>query len=164
MNLRPLAEDPSELRHAFASFPSGVVAVCGCVADEPVGMAVSSFTSVSLTPPLVSICVQKTSSTWPQLQKLPRLGISVLAEDQADACRTLAGKGDRFRDVDWERTVDGALFIGGSSALFDCSIYAKVDAGDHMIILLKIEALRTARTRPPLVFHHSEMRRVGSLR
>ncbi|CAM5424568.1 flavin reductase family protein [Streptomyces pratens] len=162
MNLRPLSADPTELRHAFACFPSGVVAVCGCIEDEPAGMAVSSFTSVSLDPALVSVCVQKTSSTWPFLRDLPRLGISIFAEDQATACRALAGRGDRFRDVGWKRTVEGAIFIDGAAAVFDCSVYQEIDAGDHVIVLLKIEALRADRARLPLVFHHSEMGRLAN--
>jgi hypothetical protein len=73
IDLQPVTSD-GHLREAFGCFPSGVTAVCALVDGTPRGMAASSFTSVSLTPPLVSLCVQRTSSTWPLLSDRPRLG------------------------------------------------------------------------------------------
>lgn len=163
MNMRPMPADPAELRQAYASFPSGVTALCGCVDGKPTGMAVSSFTSVSLEPPLVSVYVQKNSKTWLQLRGLPRLGISVMAEDQGPVCRLLAGPGDRFQGIAWNRTLEGAVFVDGATAWFDCSIYQEIEAGDHIIVLLQIEAIRSDRSRQPLVFHHSQMRRLASV-
>src|SRR5918997_4998820 len=82
VELDDLSADPQELRRAYGCFPSGVTAICTLVDGAPDGMAASSFTSVSLDPPLVSVCVQNTSTTWPRLRHLPRLGVSVLAESQ----------------------------------------------------------------------------------
>jgi flavin reductase (DIM6/NTAB) family NADH-FMN oxidoreductase RutF len=69
--------DPQQLRRVFGSFPSGVAAVAALVAGEPVGIAASSFTSVSLDPPLVSVCIAHTSTTWPVLRTASRLGVSI---------------------------------------------------------------------------------------
>ena len=66
--------DEGELRRVFGCFPSGVIAVCAIVDGEPVGMAASSFTSVSVAPALVSICVQNTSTTWPRLRSAAEAG------------------------------------------------------------------------------------------
>src|SRR5689334_21946313 len=81
--------DDATLRRVFGCFPSGVIAVCASVDGEPLGMAASSFTTVSVAPPLVSICVQNSSTTWPRLRRRERLGISVLAEHHGDACLSL---------------------------------------------------------------------------
>ncbi|WP_410592927.1 flavin reductase family protein [Amycolatopsis sp. lyj-23] len=151
----------SHLREAFGCFPSGVTAVCALVDGVPRGMAASSFTSVSLSPPLVSICIQRTSSTWPLLRDRPRLGLSVLAEGQDDACLRLSARGDRFRDVDWEPGPDDSVFISGSSAWLECAPHAELPAGDHVIALLEIYRLHTAGT-PPLVFHGSRFRRLAA--
>ena len=70
----------AHLRASFACFPSGVAAVCALIDGEPVGMVMSSFTSVSLDPPLVSVCVDLNSSTWPRLRSAPWLGVSILGE------------------------------------------------------------------------------------
>ena len=162
MSLQSAAIDPMMLRETFSCFPSGVVALCGSSGDQPSGMAVSSFSTVSLEPALVSVCVQKTSSTWPQLRGLSRIGVSVLAEGQEGVCRSLAGRGDRFQGVDWSETPNGAVHVDGSAAWFDCTIYEEIEAGDHWVVLLKIEAMTADRSRRPLVFHHSRFQRLAS--
>ncbi len=92
---------PAALRDAFGHFPSGVIAVAAEVDGSRVGLAASTFVPVSLDPPLVSFCVQNTSETWPRLEKLPALGISLLHEGHDSAARTLAAKtGDRFAGLD----------------------------------------------------------------
>lgn len=85
--------NPALLRQAFGCFPSGVTAVCALDSGAPVGMAASTFTPVSLSPALISVCVQDTSTTWPKLRRRSHVGVSVLAQGQDEICRSLAGKG-----------------------------------------------------------------------
>lgn len=159
--LKAATGDPGRLREAYGCFPSGVTAVCALDNDEPVGIAASSFTSVSVEPALVSVCVQNSSSTWPRLRSMPRLGLSVLAEDQNEAGRTLSLKtGDRFAGVTWTTSRQGAVFVHGADACLECSIYDEVAAGDHVIVLLAIQALRADPERAPLVFHGSRFRQL----
>jgi flavin reductase (DIM6/NTAB) family NADH-FMN oxidoreductase RutF len=159
--LEPLCGDAAQLRRAYGCFPSGVTAICALEGDDPVGIAASSFTSVSVEPGLVSVCVQNSSATWPRLRGMRRLGVSVLAEDQNEACRTLSLKtGDRFASVEWSSSDDGAVFVHGAVAWLDCSIHAEVPAGDHAIVLLAIHALRAEPERAPLVFHGSRFRQL----
>ncbi|MFF4259318.1 flavin reductase family protein [Streptomyces sp. NPDC001663] len=128
---------------------------------DPVGMAVSSFTSVSLAPPLVSVCLQTTSRTWPRLRALPRLGLSVLGEGQDTVCRALAGKDEnRFAGVDWQAGEQGAVFVNGAITWFDCTLRAELPAGDHAIALLEVGRLRTLPAANSLVFHGSRFRRL----
>ncbi|GAC84718.1 putative oxidoreductase [Gordonia paraffinivorans NBRC 108238] len=159
-----IPERATVLRRAFGCFPTGVAAVCSEAESGPVGMAVSSFTSVSLEPPLLSVCMQNTSTTWPILRRQPRLGLSVLAEDQAGAGRKLSLKsGDRFAGTAWQATDDGALFVLGSAAWFDCSIHAEIEAGDHTLVLLRIHSVQTETGMSPLVFHGSRFRRLHDM-
>ncbi len=103
--------DEVGLRRVFGCFPCGVIAVCAMVDDQPVGMAASSFTSVSVDPPLVSICVQNCSTTWPKLRDRPRLGVSVLAEGHDAACMSLSRKeGNRFAGVFWSELSSGGVW------------------------------------------------------
>ncbi|WP_157249267.1 flavin reductase family protein [Nonomuraea typhae] len=154
--------DPATLRRAYGCFPSGVVALCGVDDAEPAGMAASSFTSVSLAPPLVSVCVANESATWPRLRVLPRLGLSVFAEGHEGVCRTLSAKdGDRFAGVSWTRTPRGAVLIGGASAWLECVLQEELPAGDHHIALLRVLALRCFPETAPLVFHGSRFRRLS---
>lgn len=163
IDLQPVSSG-EHLRGVFGCYPSGVTAVCALIDGIPAGMAASSFTTVSVEPPLVSVCVQNTSTTWPRLSSRARLGLSVLAQSQDTACRRLASKdGDRFADVHWEASADGALFVHDASAWLDCSLYEEVPAGDHMIALLEIHALCAAPDNPPLVFHASRFRRLAEV-
>jgi flavin reductase (DIM6/NTAB) family NADH-FMN oxidoreductase RutF len=163
IDVERLTPDDSQLRHAFGCFPSGVVAMCAMVDGVPLGMAVSSFTSVSLVPPLVSVCMQDTSTTWPRLRTRVRLGLSVLAEEQDAVCRALARKGaDRFADIDWTAESSGGVFVSGASAWFDCSPHQEIPAGDHAIILLRLHGLRSEPDVSPLVFHGSRFRRLAA--
>ncbi len=164
--LEPATGDPLQLRRAYGCFPSGVTAVCALdAAGTPVGIAASSFTSVSVDPPLVSVCIQNSSTTWPRLRTLPRLGVSVLGAGQNAAAQRLALKqGDRFADLEWVATDDGGLLVQGAVAWLDCSIHSEVTAGDHAIVLLTIHALRAEPDRAPLVFHGSRFRELAEAR
>ncbi|MDT3442247.1 MULTISPECIES: flavin reductase family protein [unclassified Pseudofrankia] len=164
IDLDQLTPDGEQLRHAFGCFPSGVAAVCAMADGVPLGMAVSSFTSVSLVPPLVSVCMQDTSTTWPRLRRCARLGLSVLAEDHDAVCRALARKdADRFVEIDWTAGLSGSVFVHGASAWFDCSLHQEVPAGDHAIALLRIHGLRSEPDISPLVFHGSRFRRLAAM-
>lgn len=151
-----------QLRRAFGCFPSGVAAVCAKVDGEPVGLAASSFTSVSMNPPLVSVCMQDTSTTWPRLRGLERLGVTVLAEGQEGVCARLASKsGNRFAYTNWATTPDGGLYVEGATAWLDCSVHDEIVAGDHTIVLMRVHGVWADPDVPPLVFHGSQFRRLA---
>ncbi len=151
--------DPARLREAFGHFPSGVVAVAAMVDGEPLGLAASSFTSVSLDPPLVSVSLANTSRTWPQLRTADRLGITVLAAHHDAACQQLAGPvAHRFDGLPWRVQPRGAVTLDDGLAEFDTSIHREVEAGDHTLVLLELHSLseRVPGTPgAPLVFHRS---------
>ncbi|MFI0369037.1 flavin reductase family protein [Actinomadura sp. 1N219] len=160
--MQQAAADVAALRRTFGCFPSGVTAVCALIDGAPAGMAASSFTSVSLDPPLVSICVQNTSATWPRLRRAPRLGLSVLAESHNEACLRLSRKeGDRFDGVDWEPRPGGGVFVLDAAAWLDCRLHDEIPAGDHLIVLLEVLGLLARPDTPPLVFHTSRFRRLA---
>ncbi|WP_066166782.1 flavin reductase family protein [Gordonia hydrophobica] len=165
---RPLspATDESALKRAFSCFPSGVVAVCRSTDDgTPIGMSASAFTTVSLEPPLVSVCVRNGSATWPSLAGSGTLGVSVFAAHQGEACRRLAGPTeDRFTGVHPIFDESGAVFIPGATAHLACTVFAEVPAGDHVVVLLQIESLRCDPAVEPLVFHASSFRALETRR
>jgi len=88
-------DDTATLRRVFGAFPTGVTALAAEVNGTPTGIAASSFTSVSLDPPIVSVCVAHSSTTWPMLRTADRLGVSVLGAHQAHAARQLAGPNEQ---------------------------------------------------------------------
>jgi flavin reductase (DIM6/NTAB) family NADH-FMN oxidoreductase RutF len=153
--------DPKLLRQAFGCFPSGVTALCAMIDGAPRGMAASSFTSVSLEPPLVSVCVARTPTTWPVLARANRLGVSVLASDHTDVATSLSARvGDRFAGVAWEAAISGAVFVHGAALWLDCCIDSVLPAGDHEIVLLRIQNLQTYPNVAPMIFHRSAYRQL----
>lgn len=153
----------TELRKTFAHFPSGIVAVCARIGGTPHGMVVSTFVPVSLDPPLVSICVQYTSETWPRLETASRLGLSLLGSEQHQAARDLSSRtGDRFRNIDLHTGNGNAAFVGGATIWLETSVHAQVEAGDHAVVLLRVHRLSTHPATEPLVFHQSAFRSLRS--
>jgi flavin reductase (DIM6/NTAB) family NADH-FMN oxidoreductase RutF len=158
----PATHSPKELRRVFSAFPTGVTAVAALIDGTPTGLAANSFTSVSLDPPLVSVCADLKSATWPLLRAAPRIGISVLAAHQERACRQLSSKtADRFAALPFRTTPDGAVFIEGATAWLTCSIQAVHPAGDHDIITFHVHDLADDPSVAPLVFHSSGFRRLA---
>ncbi|CDO86539.1 oxidoreductase [Mycobacterium triplex] len=152
---------PTSLREAFGHFPSGVVAIAAEVAGVRVGLAASTFVPVSLEPPLVSFCVQNTSTTWPKLKDLPMLGISVLGEAHDEAAKTLAAKtGDRFAGLETVSYDSGAVFIKGTGLWLESAIEQVIPAGDHVIVVLRVNEVTVDADVAPIVFHRSAFRRL----
>ena len=154
---------PSSLREAFGHFPTGVVAIAAQVEGVREGLASSTFVPVSLEPPLVSFCVQNTSTTWPKLKGLPMLGISVLGEAHDEAVRTLAAKtGDRFAGLETVSYTSGAVFIKGTGLWLESAIEQLIPAGDHTIVVLRVNEVTVDAEVAPIVFHRSTLRRLGA--
>lgn len=154
---------PTSLREAFGHFPTGVIAIAAEVDGTLVGLAASTFVPVSLDPPLVSFCVQNSSTTWPKLKDRPRLGISVLGESHDAAARTLAAKtGDRFAGLETHSSGGGAVFIHGTSVWLESAIEQEVLAGDHTIVVLRVHDITVHEDVAPIVFHRSAFKRLGA--
>jgi flavin reductase (DIM6/NTAB) family NADH-FMN oxidoreductase RutF len=125
-------------------------------AAQLTGIAASSFTSVSLDPPLVSIAVARTSNTWPALREAREIGVSVLADHHDVVCRQLAGSPDqRFAGLRIAVSAGGAVVLRESVATFTTVLHDEVEAGDHVIVLLRVLSVDTGEGEHPLVFHRS---------
>ncbi|MGV8858312.1 flavin reductase family protein [Rhodoglobus sp.] len=147
------------LRRALSLFPTGVIALAAVVDGQPVGIAVNSFTSVSLEPPLVAVCPARTSATWPVLARATRVGLSVLGADQEQTARNLASRtGDRFTGTDWKATESGAIHMNGAALWLECEIRNSFDGGDHEIVTLEVIHSEAFPEVAPLVFHLSQFR------
>jgi len=155
------AEAKKALRQLYGCFPTGVTALCALSEGQPIGMALSSFTSVSMDPPLVSVSLQSTSATWASLEGVTAFGLSVLSEEQEQVCSQLSQKtGDRFAGVSTTTSESGAVFIDGAVAWLECSLHHRFEAGDHEIAILRVEAAKADPSQAPLVFHGSRFRKL----
>lgn len=143
------------MRHTLAGFTTGLAVVAAQVDGRVVGMPANSLSSVSLDPPLVSLAFAHSSTTFPELESAGRWGISVLAEDQAQALQDLRRPAaERFDGVEMV-DADGAAFVRGALAMITVTPRDTVQAGDHTLVLLEVLSLHRDRSQRPLVFFDS---------
>lgn len=162
--------DGKVLRKMFGHHAAGVVFVTAMGRGEggepsPAGMLVTSFTSVSLAPPLVSFYAAHTSSTWPVLADAGACAVNLLAASQRELCEALATKKvGRFDGVAWRPAASsGAPILDGVAAWLDCRIAGVSHAGDHDLVLLEVMGTSEPSEIEPLVFHRSAYRRLTAL-
>ena len=137
---------------AHRSFPSGVSVVTTARDGQPHGLAVNAFTSVSLEPPLVLVCVKTTSKTHPLLYAGDRMGISILsAEQRWVAERFATSGGDKFSGVPWHAGVLGVPVLDDASAVFEALVQERHAAGTHTIFIGLVHHAE-ATDCPPLVY------------
>jgi flavin reductase (DIM6/NTAB) family NADH-FMN oxidoreductase RutF len=134
---------PTEFRAACSMFPSGVTVTTLCDRNgEPLGITVSSFTSVSLTPPLVLVCIDHRSSVLRALIVGSFFGVNVLSESQEKlSVQFSRACAKRFVDVRWYPGETGVPLFSNVSAAFECRAIERIAAGDHLIVIG--EVLRT---------------------
>lgn len=155
--------DAADLRRAFGHFPTGIAVVTAMGPEGPASIVVSSFTSVSLQPPLVSFCAAHTSTTWPVIADARSCCINVLAASQGELCRTLASKKDpRLSTIAWTPSPSGAPVLDGVACWLDCRVVEVRAAGDHDLVLLEVLAHGSKPDTEPLLFHRSGYRTLAS--
>lgn len=135
-----------ELRDAFGSFMTGVTVVTTCKDDgTPLGFTANSFASVSLDPALLLVSIAKTSSNYHNFANASHFAINILAEEQKGVSNTFARPSDdRFANLAWTKSACHNPVIDQVSAWFDCTTYQVVDAGDHAILIGKVEDFGSA--------------------
>lgn len=150
----PRRIDEARYRQVLGHFATGVTVVTCLAGDRPLGLAVNSFTSVSLEPALVAFCVARTSSTWPALRETGAFCVNILAEDQETLSRTFATYDlDRFEGIGWRPSPSGAPVLAGILAWLDCTVEAEYEAGDHFIVVGQVQELDVVTEGRPLVFY-----------
>ncbi|WP_433359880.1 flavin reductase [Streptosporangium sp. CA-115845] len=149
-----LAIDPRRFRQVLGNYPTGVTVITAIDSDgRPVGMAVGTFTSVSLDPPLVAFLPDKSSSSFPRIRTASSFCVNVLAADQEEVCRAFATRGDdKFAGVAWSPAPSGAPLLRGVTAWIDCDFESITDAGDHHLVMGRVRDLDATDAGLPLVF------------
>jgi flavin reductase (DIM6/NTAB) family NADH-FMN oxidoreductase RutF len=145
--------DSAKFRQVLGHFTTGVTVVTAAGADGPVGLAVGSFSSVSLEPPLVAFFADRGSQSWPRIEATGAFCVNILGQHQEDVCRRFASKGDdKFAGVGWKPAGSGSPVLDGVIAWIDCDIESVTDAGDHVCVMGAVRDLDVGHDGPPLVF------------
>lgn len=148
-----MSVDPDAFRSVLGRFASGVTVVT--VRDSKggdQGMTVSAFSSVSLSPPLVMVCIGHDASLHPLIDHVTHFGVNILSSTQEALSRRFAAHLDRFDGVGFERGESGVALIEGALAFLECSIVARHPAGDHTIVIGEVEAAENRDDRPLLYY------------
>jgi 3-hydroxy-9,10-secoandrosta-1,3,5(10)-triene-9,17-dione monooxygenase reductase component len=158
---RPAADrgEPAteEFRHALRRFPTGVVAITAHD-GEPVGLAIGSFVSISLEPPLVGFFFDNASTTGPRIEEAGRFAVNVLGEQHAALCQRFAVTGvDRFAGVAWTSGVVDAPLLDDALAWIECDIADVIQAGDHRLVVGHVRRVDIGQEARPLVFFGGEL-------
>ena len=141
--------DPEMMKGFNRKFVTGVTVVTTKGEDRPRGLAVNAYCSVSIEPPLVMVCVQKTSSTYPALFKADHLGINILSTGQRATVGTFASKAtDKFADLNWHGGPSGSPLIDGSSAALEAEIKERFQAKTHTIFICRVRHAEVTEAEP----------------
>lgn len=158
-----MTHDARALRDAFGTFATGVTVITATHAGERCGFTANSFTSVSLDPPLLLVCAAHGVSALPAIRAARAFGVNVLADAQEAVSRRFTQRGiDRFADADWREGPNGVPLLEGACAAFACSVLQDIEAGDHVILLGRIDAFSADASAPPLLYHRGRYAALGA--
>ncbi len=154
--------DPRTLRDALGCFASGVTIVSTRGADGvPVGLTANSFTSLSLDPPLLLVCIAHSSNSAPALLEAEHFAVNVLQIGQQPASNRFASKAeDRFSSTAWSEGEGGVPILDGSLGSFECKRHAVHEGGDHFILIGEVVRATFEPRRDPLLFFRGKYRRL----
>ena len=149
------AIDPSTFRAVLGRFASGVTVVTmRDAAGRDHGMTVSAFSSVSLDPPLVLVCIAKDATMFVAIPDATHLAVNILAEGQEALSRRFSSDvDDRFDGVGYVRGNAGSPLLDGTLAAVELRIEARVDAGDHVVLIGRVEHTQVSEEAGPLLYY-----------
>jgi flavin reductase (DIM6/NTAB) family NADH-FMN oxidoreductase RutF len=158
-----LKPGPMELRQVLGHWSSGVTIVATLTpSGDPCGLTANAISAVSLTPPLVLVCVERGADTHDSLRSSGVFSINMLAADAEMVARRFAGKDGtgKFGGVPYHREASGAPVLDDALAWIDCRVHAEHDGGDHTIFVGEVVAAGS-REGEPLVYHARRYRRLA---
>ena len=154
--------DEALFKLAMSHFASGVTVVTTEHEGTPYGMTVASFASLSLNPPLVLICIEKSVKSHDAIIAAKQFGVSMLSNEQTEISNRFASKKveDRFAGTPWSRGELGMPLIDGAICAIECRVHDQLPGGDHTIFVGEVVSARTHEARP-LVYFRSGYRELA---
>lgn len=154
--------DPLALRRTMRRWASGVTIVSSSGNGRYHGMTVSSFTSVSLDPPLILVSLENKARTHEIVSHSNVFAVSILAEDQREISDVFAGRvaddDDRFQDIDFKLSTNGCPIPNGSLAYLDCRVQSEIRGGTHTVFMGEVIETVILREAKPLVYFDQDYR------
>lgn len=141
-------------KSVMGNYPTGVTVVTAFnEQNEPMGLTVNSFASVSLDPLLILWSIDKNAGSYEDFLKVERFSVNILASDQGDICQLFASRvADRFAQYEWEKSELSLPVLKDSLATLQCKVHQKVEAGDHTIMIGEVVDIQN-NEKDPLLYH-----------
>lgn len=157
-----VSDAATAFREVLGAWPTGVVVITARHEGALAGLVSNSFTSVSLEPPIVSWCVDRSSSSAAVWLAARGFAVHVLGAEQSDLVKRFARRGgDKFAGLHWTEGVTGSPLLDGALARLECRTWQRYDGGDHVIVLGRVIGMSTA-PGAPLWFHRGRLTPVGA--
>ena len=146
--------EKNELRRVMGHFATGVTVITTMrKSGEMHGLTANAFTSVSLNPPLVLVCVDKKAESYPCFDESGVFTVNILGADQEDISRRFAvSGGEKFEGISYHSGANNAPIISGTIGYIECKVVASHDGGDHTIYVGEVEQAETIDKKPLLFF------------
>ncbi|MFK0157335.1 flavin reductase family protein [Streptomyces sp. NPDC090499] len=157
----PALVDPQALRSVCANWATGVTVITSGSTGRTAGLTVNSFTSVSLDPALILVCIHNDSNELPVLRRTGAFAVNILAADQEELCRSFASRHTRHTAKAATRPgITGVPVLPDALAYLECRIDREVDGGDHVIVIGEVIDLAVQREEGPLTFFRNAFHRL----
>lgn len=157
--------EPEQLRASMRAWTSGVTVVTAAYAGEKHGMTVSSFTSISLDPPLIIISLQTASRTHQLVENAHNFGLTILSTDDRKLSERFAGRlsdqEHQLKGAEIDTMVTGAPVLKAGLAQFDCRVTQSIRAGMNTVFIAEVVAARGDGKGQPLVYHNRQYHRLA---
>jgi flavin reductase (DIM6/NTAB) family NADH-FMN oxidoreductase RutF len=162
---RTILVDSRHFRNVLGSYPTGVSVITSVSEKgERWGLAVGTFSAISLDPPLVGFMPDKASTSWRQIEKTGAFCVNILAAAQLDMCRRFAARGgDKFEGISHGHSPGGLPLLDDVLAWVECGIEKVIELGDHLLVVGAVRALEHASDGAPLLFYRGGYHTLGTL-
>jgi 3-hydroxy-9,10-secoandrosta-1,3,5(10)-triene-9,17-dione monooxygenase reductase component len=144
--------DQREFRNTLGHFATGVTVITARHGEELIGLTANSFSSLSLEPPLILVCIDKKSSSLRALTKGQPFAVNILQQDQEKECWDFAKKADKFADATYSLSNDNVPLLHGNLATIECTVHELFEGGDHYIVTGLVKNVEYDQQKTPLLF------------
>lgn len=165
---RPLETGAAPFRDAMRQLAGGVCVITAGIGEDRTGLTATSPTSLSMDPPTILICVNRTSSAFPVIASYRHFAVNVLAADQRAVAENFTGKGGlrgaaRYRGAEWTTLQSAAPVLEGALAAVDCEVEELIERHSHVIVLGRVVAVRNGAKTAALVYWHGDYEGLGAV-
>lgn len=146
--------ETSYYRRILGHFATGVTVITSIDHGQPIGFTVTSFSSVSLEPALISFCAGNSLTTWPRIEEAGIFCVNILSDKQKEVYGVFSREGGaHFQATEYHQSASGVPILANVLVWIECSVVAIYSAGDHVIVLGRVHDMEAVKEGKPLILY-----------